>query len=334
MRAIIYYEGKYDQHIGKFLNSIIKYRSQDVVGIFSYNPTKSLRNYASEKNIPLIEQIIDIPKNADALIISNLHFKSNKIPERLLNLTKILALKQFRIYNGDHIFLSDYFPDFKNQIIDLRKFNDGFRLFKGKIIEKKSQIRILTVGMDCNIGKMTTSLELYNSMKKLNSNVKFIATGQIGMLITQTGIPLDRTIVDFTSGELENYLLKYNDDFLIIEGQGSLYTPLYSGLAVSQVHGSAPHMMILCIDPCRKSPRYFDSILLPQIKEAISSYESIARLVNDKSKIIGISANTSTMNEIDAKKYIEFLEKRLKIPVTDSVRFGMSKIVEEILKWK
>ncbi|MGR3178900.1 MAG: DUF1611 domain-containing protein [Candidatus Anammoxibacter sp.] len=48
---------------------------------------------------------------------------------------------------------------------------------------------------------------------------------------------------------------------------------------------------------------------------------------------MGISANTSTMNEEDALNYINGLEKQHKLPVTDPIRFGCDKFKEPIENW-
>ena len=177
---------------------------------------------------------------------------------------------------------------------DLRETSTDLQLFSGKLGERADQLRILTVGLDCNIGKMTASLELEKFLIKEEFDVEFVATGQISMMIEGKGIPLDRTIVDFTSGRMEEYLIKHHNKILVIEGQGSIFAPMYSGLTLAQVHGSMPQFMVLCVDPSRDYLRYFPQLKLPTIEQAISQYEHLAAHVIATSRIMGISANTST----------------------------------------
>lgn len=316
---VLYYEGEFDKHTGKFLNSIVNYLKDEIEGVISQNPTNSLRKFLSEKNIKLSQKIEDFNK-FNQLIITTLHFsendlkKNHNVIKRALNNGKI-------VINGSHTHLSNKFKEHSNKIIDLRKDIPHQKLFSGKIIQKENQKRILTVGMDCNIGKMTTSLEIHSYLKKRGLDVKFIATGHIGTIINKNeGISLDRSIVDFTSGVMEEYLLKHKNKFLIIEGQGSIFTPLFSGLTLSQIHGCAPDFMILCTDISRNSPRYFPNIKIPPIKDAINMYEKLGKIINSNSKIIGISINTSNLDRESSTKLIKDLEKKLKLPVFDVIR--------------
>ena len=73
----------------------------------------------------------------------------------------------------------------------------------------------------------------------------FRATGQTGILITGNGVPLDAVIADFMAGSIE-YLTPDNDDdhWDIIEGQGSLFHPSYSGVTMALIHGGQPDALI------------------------------------------------------------------------------------------
>jgi uncharacterized NAD-dependent epimerase/dehydratase family protein len=42
--------------------------------------------------------------------------------------------------------------------------------------------------------------------------------------------------------------------------------------------------------------------------------------------VIGIAANTSMFSEEEAKNYIQQLEEKTNIPVTDPIRYGMQEI--------
>src|SRR3989344_1641346 len=239
-KTIAYYEGKFDENTGKFLNSLVKYKK--INGIFQSNPSKSLIKFSIEKRIPIFKNIKEIKHYASKVVLTNLSFKNNKI---------------------------------SNEILELIKF--------------------------CSRNK----IKLEKELKKLKKDVKLIPTGQIGIFLKGYGVPLDRTIVDFTSGVMENYTLKFKNEIIIIEGQGSIFSPLYSGLALAQLHGCAPDSMILCIDLRRRNPRYVKNVKLPSIQKMIEMYEKMAKIVNKKSKIIGMSVNTSYLKEKDAIKVIK-----------------------------
>ena len=63
--------------------------------------------------------------------------------------------------------------------------------------------RVLTVGTDCSVGKMYTSLAIVGEMEKRGVAVEFRATGQTGILIDGSGICIDAVVSDFLSGAVE-----------------------------------------------------------------------------------------------------------------------------------
>ena len=330
---IAYYEGEFDIHNSKCLSSLVRYIKIQIVAILSLKPTLSLKTFGVENKIPVISNVDDIPGSAKKLMLTNLHNNKDTLPA-LLKFIKKCIKKEIHIYNGDHLFLKPMVSNEEQKYVhDLRKTHADQELFSGMLKNRANQLRILTVGMDCNIGKMTASLELEKCLVEEGFDAKFVATGQIGIMIKGVGIPLDRTIVDFTSGMMEKYLMKHTNQILIIEGQGSIFSPMYSGLTLAQVHGSVPQLMILCVDPTRKHPRYFSELELPNLQEAILQYEQSAALLIPNAKIMGISANTSSMGEKEAVNYIINMEELVNLPVTDTIRFGCNKFKSPIKDW-
>ncbi|MGR3178903.1 MAG: DUF1611 domain-containing protein [Candidatus Anammoxibacter sp.] len=331
--TIAYYEGEFDIHSAKCLSSLVRYSRPQITAILSLVPSASLKKFGKENNIPVISKVDEIPDSTQKLMLATIHNAEDTLPA-LVNLIKECVKKRIHVYNGDHLFLKPMFSESEQTYVhDLRAAPTDLQLFSGKLCERTDQLRILTVGLDCNIGKMTVSLELERFLIREGFDAEFIATGQISMMIKGEGIPLDRSIVDFTSGTMEEYLIKHHNQILIIEGQGSIFAPMYSGLTLAQVHGSVPQFMILCVDPSRAHPRYFPQLKLPSIDQAIEQYEHLATHQLSTSRIMGISANTSTMNEKEALNYINSLEKQHKLPVTDPIRFGCDTFKKPVEDW-
>ncbi len=331
--TVAYYEGEFDIHSGKCLSSLVRYLVPRISAVFSPVPASSLIQFAERNGIPVISKVCGIPLDTQRLMLATIHNDKDTLPA-LTGIIKDCIKMGIHVYNGDHLFLRPLFAPAEQQYVhDLRDSSCGLRLFSGELSRRKNQLRILTVGHDCNIGKMTVSLEMERFLINENHNVRFVATGQIGMMIKGFGIPLDRTIVDFTSGAMEAHLLEYDNQILVIEGQGSIFAPMYSGLTLAQVHGSSPHLLILCVDPSREHPRYFPKVDLPPIDKAILIYEQLASLIMPDVKVMGISANTSSMNEEDALLYISNLENQFKIPVIDPIRFGCEKFESSVNAW-
>src|SRR5438045_6666585 len=70
---------------------------------------------------------------------------------------------------------------------------------------------ILMVGSDCAVGKMTVALELDREAQRRGLNSDFVATGQTGIMISGTGLPVDRIISDFVAGMVEQMVLDFTD---------------------------------------------------------------------------------------------------------------------------
>ena len=196
---------------------------------------------------------------------------------------------------------------------------------------KRSGKRCLAVGTDCSIGKMYTAIALEKEMKNKGLKATFRATGQTGILITGDGVPLDAVIADFMAGSIE-YLTPDNDEdhWDIIEGQGSLYHPSYSGVTMALVHGGQPDALILCHEPTRSHMRGLPGYSLPTLKELNDTAIKLAKVVNKNVKVIGVSVNTSNMENEKALEYLKQVEEEMKLPTVDPVLTGTSRLVEEL----
>tara|TARA_B100000902_G_scaffold241396_1_gene228632 strand:- start:393 stop:1397 length:1005 start_codon:yes stop_codon:yes gene_type:complete len=196
---------------------------------------------------------------------------------------------------------------------------------------KRSGKRCLAVGTDCSIGKMYTAIALEKEMKNKGLKATFRATGQTGILITGDGVPLDAVIADFMAGSIE-HLTPDNDvdHWDIIEGQGSLYHPSYSGVTMALVHGGQPDALILCHEPTRSHMRGLPGYSLPTLKELNDTAIKLAKVVNKNVKVIGVSVNTSNMENEKALEYLKQVEEEMKLPTVDPVLTGTSRLVEEL----
>lgn len=101
--------------------------------------------------------------------------------------------------------------------------------------------RCLAVGTDCSVGKMYTALCMEREMRARNMKASFKATGQTGILITGSGVPLDAVVADFMAGAIESLTPDNEvDHWDLIEGQGSIFHPSYSGVTMALIHGGQP----------------------------------------------------------------------------------------------
>ncbi len=211
---------------------------------------------------------------------------------------------------------------------DVRVPSVGYPIANGK---KRSGKRVLAVGTDCSVGKMYTALAMDAEMNKRGMKSTFRATGQTGILITGHGVPLDAVIADFMAGSVE-YLTPDNDDdhWDHIEGQGSLFHASYSGVTMALIHGGQPDALILAHEPTRTHMRGLPDYSLPTLEQLRDTALPLARVVNPKCQVAGVSVNTQHFGEDQALSYLEELEKRMGIPAVDPFRQGAGRLVDAL----
>ena len=146
------------------------------------------------------------------------------------------------------------------------------------------------------------------------------------------GIAIDAVVSDFTAGAAEQIVLEgaKNHDLLIVEGQGSLVHPGYSGVTLSLLHGSMPDAMIFCHQPSREMVARY-SVPLPSLSEMIAQYEMLAAPIKP-AKVVGLALNCFDLSEKEAREAIDAAETETGLPATDVVRFGTEKLVDAIQK--
>ncbi|WP_423841021.1 DUF1611 domain-containing protein [Vibrio mytili] len=196
---------------------------------------------------------------------------------------------------------------------------------------KRSGKRLLTVGTDCSVGKMYTSLAIEKEMKARGMDVDFRATGQTGILITGTGVSADCVVADFIAGAIET-ITPENDPqhWDVVEGQGSLFHASFAGVTTGLIHGAQADALVLCHEPTRTHMRGLPSYPLPDLKTCIDANIATAKLTNPSVQFVGVSINTSGLGENEAMEYMDKVESELGLPVVDPFRQGVARIVDKL----
>ncbi|WP_168453913.1 N-acetyltransferase DgcN [Sphingopyxis microcysteis] len=198
--------------------------------------------------------------------------------------------------------------------------------------KKRAGKRLLTVGTDCSVGKMYTTLCLASALEKRGVAADFRATGQTGILIAGDGVPLDAVVADFISGAIEQISPGRSDDgWDLIEGQGSLYHPSFAGVSTGLLHGAQPDALVLCHDPVRPHMRGLPHYPLPGIAETLEANVRVAQLTNPDVRVVGIALNTSAMAEDDARALCAATAAEFALPTSDPYRFGVEAILDRLL---
>ncbi|MCA8884227.1 MAG: DUF1611 domain-containing protein [Rhodobacteraceae bacterium] len=196
---------------------------------------------------------------------------------------------------------------------------------------KRTGKRCLAVGTDCSVGKMYTALAMEAEMRARAMNATFRATGQTGILITGSGVPLDAVVADFMAGAVE-WLTPDNDPdhWDLIEGQGSLFHVSYSGVTMALVHGGQPDALILCDEPTRPHMRGLPDYKAPSLETLRDTALALARVANPACQVVGISVNTQHLSEADALAHLAEVEARMGLPAVDPFRQGAARLVDAL----
>jgi uncharacterized NAD-dependent epimerase/dehydratase family protein len=191
--------------------------------------------------------------------------------------------------------------------------------------------RCLAVGTDCSVGKMYTAMAMDAEMRRRGLSATFRATGQTGILITGDGVPLDAVIADFMAGAVE-WLTPDNDadHWDLIEGQGSLFHPSYSGVTLALIHGGQPDALILSHEPTRRHMRGLPHYPLPSLEALRDQALALARIVNPDVQVVGVSLNTQHLGEDEAMAEIAATEARMGLPTVDPFRQGAGRLVDAL----
>jgi uncharacterized NAD-dependent epimerase/dehydratase family protein len=196
---------------------------------------------------------------------------------------------------------------------------------------RRSGRRCLAVGTDCSVGKMYTALAMEREMRARGMKATFRATGQTGILITGNGVPLDAVVADFMAGSIE-WLTPDNepDHWDLIEGQGSLFHPSYSGVTLALVHGGQPDALILCHEPTRAHMRGLPGYALPSLEALRDLALATARIVNPGVRVTGVAINTAGLGEAEAIDHLAAVEEWIGLPTVDPFRQGAGRLVDAL----
>jgi len=337
-RIIILTEGHTEPHAGKTAANVIRYRGHEVAALLdSTQKGRTSGELLGTGNVPIVGSLDDAP-DANTLLLG-IAPPGGKIPPpwRAVILDAIRR-RRMDVISGLHDFLSDD-PEFSaaakasgSQLIDIRKNHE--RTIARRQGLRPDCLRVHTVGHDCSIGKMVVSVEVTNGLKRRGYDAKFIATGQTGIMIEGDGLPIDCIVADFVSGAAEKLVLQnQHHDILLIEGQGSLVHPSYSGVTLGLLHGCAPQALILCYEVGRDRVTGVESVKIPPLAVIKQLNETMANL-HQPCKVIGIGINSRRVSKEEAARERERVKAEFRLPACDVLRDGPDELVEAVIAFK
>ena len=258
------------------------------------------------------------------------------IPEDWLAMLEQAAAAGLDIVAGVHTRLNDMdrlkqaAASSGARLVDVRVPPQGLPVGTGK---KRSGKRVLTVGTDCAVGKKYTALAIERDMKTAGLKATFRASGQTGIMIAGSGIPIDAVVADFLSGAAEQLSPdNESDHWDVIEGQGGIFHPGYASVTMGLLIGSQPDSFVVCTEAGRTHIEGWQDFELPSIEAVISRVSGIGKQVNPAIRCAGISVNTSKLPVDKRECYLSALSQETGLPCIDPIAGDTMPIIERLIE--
>src|SRR5215204_5615679 len=340
-RFFIVADGDFGPMTSKTANSVIRYLPERTVGVLDRQQAgKTVQEILGfGGNIPVIGSMREGLALRPTAVLVGIAPLGGRLPEEWRGWLAEALDAGCDLWSGLHTFLSDdpllaaKARSGGRRIFDLRKPPADLPVASGAAKSVDPYV-VLTVGTDCNVGKMTAQLQLTRQLNASGLRTRFVATGQTGIMIEGWGIAVDAVIADFVAGAAERLVLQGSEgaDVVLVEGQGSINHPGYSAVTLGLLHGSCPDGLILCHQSTREyigDYREAAWLRIPPLSDYIRLYKWIGSAVHP-TRVIGISLNTYDLSEHDARRACEAATRETGLPATDPVRFYSELLLEAV----
>jgi uncharacterized NAD-dependent epimerase/dehydratase family protein len=340
-RFLILADGDFGPMTSKTANSVIRYLPERTVGVLDrQHAGKTVQDVLGfGGRIPVVGSIRAGLALGPTAVLVGIAPQGGQLPEEWRSWLAEALDAGCDLWSGLHTFLGDD-PILATKarvagrkIFDIRRPPPDLPIASGAAKSVEPYV-VLTVGTDCNVGKMTAQLQLTRSLNASGLRTRFVATGQTGIMIEGWGIAVDAVVADFVAGAAERLVLQGSTDadIVLVEGQGSINHPGYSAVTLGLMHGSCPDAMILCHQSTREyigDYRPAAWLRIPPLSEYIRLYEAIGSAVHP-TKVIGISLNTYDMSDEAARRACEAATRETGLPATDPVRFDPAPLLDAV----
>ena len=341
LRWLVLAEERFGPMSSKTANGCIRYTPEQVVAVVdSTRAGKTSQEVLGfGGNIPVVATFEEGMLHKPNALLIGIAPTGGALPKHWRGWVKSALELGLPVWSGLHTFIGDD-PEFaalsakhNTAIHDLRKPPADLPVASGRVVREVDATVVLTVGSDCNIGKMTSSLQLRDGLRRRGRKVTFAGTGQTGILIEGWGIAVDAVIADFIAGAAERLTLDAAKDpgteLVMVEGQGSIIHPGYSGVTYGLIHGTMPHAFVFCHMPSRPHIDKNPWIPIPPVKDLIKAHEDVVRFMRP-APVIAVALNTFDLSEADARAAIDRIEQETGLPATDPVRYDAAPIVDAV----
>jgi uncharacterized NAD-dependent epimerase/dehydratase family protein len=338
-KALLLAEGNLSMLGSKTATCYLRYRGEDVVAVLdSAQGGRRVQDVLGfGGGVPVVSTVEEALSRGPELAIVGVAPRGGRLGGPLREQVLDCVRAGMDVASGLHTFLRDD-PEFVgaakasgSKLWDLRYVPATGVVSEGKGCTTGAKVVLLT-GTDCNVGKMTAAVEIYDEAVRRGINAAWAATGQTGILLRERGVCIDRVIGDFMGGAAEE-LVNFEGrgkDLVIVEGQGSLGHPGFAGVTLALMFGAAPDCMVLAHEPGRTTVRNTD-IPMMSLKEHVAIHERLMAPLR-KSRVVAVALNTAVFEKAAAEEAIARVRRETGLPASDPVRFGASGVLDAVME--
>ncbi|WKB51464.1 DUF1611 domain-containing protein [Eleftheria terrae] len=337
-RVAIFAEGRFGPTTSKVATSYLRYCHPDCVAVID---TKLAGRDVGDiigygHGIPIVNSLSEALEYRPDVFMIGVGLFSNALPaewrEQIVQALKL----GMDVVSGLHFRIAKD-PEFEalaaasgSRIWDTKEPPEALSTSAAKVGQLGNYV-VHTVGSDCRVGKKTTAIEITQAARKKGYNAGFAATGQSGIYISGSGVAVDAVPADFIAGVSEALVLDNapHHDWIVVEGQGSISHPAYSGVTLGLLHGAMPQALVLCHEAKLQHHKDWPQVPLRPLNELIALYEQLASHMRP-AKVVGISVNCASLGREEAAEYVRQIEEETGLPATDVIHFGADRLVDAL----
>jgi len=340
-RLAVLAEGSFTPTDAKTAVGVLRYRGDEVAAVIDSTRAgrTALECAGTGGATPVVRDVAEAAaRGADSLLVG-IAPQGGALPEPWRVAIREALARGWDVLAGLHEFLADD-PEFAAlaarhgaTLHDVRR-PPAERPIAAARAAQVDALVVLTVGSDCNVGKMTCALELRRELADRGVRAAFVATGQTGIFIADEGAAVDAVPSDFVAGVVEAMVVRAarDGDVVLVEGQGAIHHPAYSGVTLGLLHGACASALVLCHAAARTDIRVASDAAAPAIRplaQLVRDYEAAAGWVHEAA-VAGIAINTLGLDETAARSAVQRAARETGLPAADPVRFGVAPLADAI----
>lgn len=334
-KIAIYMEGALEEGFGKMGFGVLRFSPNPVVCVVdSANAGKDAADVTGiPRSVPVVASVEKARDLGADVLVLGIAPPGGLIPQEWYATLDRAVELGLCLVNGLHDMLAPRYLDLAEGqwVWDIRKEPEGIGVGYAEARHLRNR-RVLFVGTDMSVGKMTAGLAVWKAALERGVKAEFIATGQVGIVITGRGVAVDCVRLDFAAGAIEREVMAVSrSELVLVEGQGSLVHP-GSSANLALIRGTVPTHLVLChragMDVCPRIPW----LKIPPLLDLIRLNEDVAEACGtfQRPVTVGVCLNTAGIDDAQAAEAVAQTESETGLPTTDPVRHGPEKILKAL----